>query len=141
MKKQVKAEAITPMSAQDVLKNEFVSPMRDAMVRATEGNIASPIALDGVTIEAQKFNDSGEITAVSPRFAKIFEKEIVEQVQRTIFNTAKNGNGTHEITLTLTPEKLGEIRLTIRVEGNLFGEYECGKFAGKNDCRAEFAAA
>ncbi|MCL2845323.1 MAG: flagellar hook-length control protein FliK [Chitinivibrionia bacterium] len=122
-KKQAKAEAKQAMTAEEVLKNEFVSSMKAATVRANEGNIASPVALDGVMLETQKFSDSGEISTVSPRFAKLFDKEIIEQVQRTLLNAInKNGirlsNGTHEITITLTPEKLGEVRLRIQVEGN-----------------------
>ena len=120
VKKEAAASANRPMTANEVINNEFITPIKDAMLRSTEGNIASPIMLDGISIESAKFNDSSEINAVSPRFAKLFEKEIAEQVQRTILNTVnKNGNGLHEIRLTLNPEKLGEIRLTIQVEGNM----------------------
>ena len=101
-----------------VPNNESVAPIRDAHLRANEGNIASPIALDGVAIEANKFSDSSEITSVSPRFVKIFEKEIVEQVQRTILNST-NKNGIQQMTLMLNPEKLGEIKLTIQVENGV----------------------
>ncbi|MDR0304878.1 MAG: flagellar hook-length control protein FliK [Chitinispirillales bacterium] len=100
------------------MENTFSSPIRDAMIRTDERSANSPITLDGVSIEANKFNDSSEITSVSPRFVKLFEKEIVEQVQRTILNSS-NKNGVHQISLTLNPEKLGEIKLTIQVDGNV----------------------
>jgi flagellar hook-length control protein FliK len=100
------------------VEKEVSTPIRDAMMRADAAKVNSPIVLDGISIEANKFNDSSEITAVSPRFVKIFEKEIVEQVQRTILNSS-NKNGIHEISLTLNPEKLGEIKLTIQVDGNI----------------------
>jgi|GEM_PF-2540019 len=97
---------------------ELYTPIRDAMMRTTENGANTPITLDGISIEANRFNDSSEITTVSPRFVKLFEKEIVEQVQKTILNST-NKNGTHQISLTLNPEKLGEIKLTIQVEGNV----------------------
>ena len=98
--------------------NEIFSPIRDTHIRPTENGINAPITLDGISIEANKFSDAGEIHPVSPRFVKLFEKEIVEQVQRTILASA-NKNGLHEITLTLNPEKLGEIRITIQVENGV----------------------
>ena len=107
-----------PQNQNDEPDKEFYTPIRDAMIRTTENGANSPITLDGISIEANKFNDSSEITSVSPRFVKLFEKEIVEQVQKTILNST-NKNGTHQISLTLNPEKLGEIKLTIQVEGNV----------------------
>jgi flagellar hook-length control protein FliK len=88
------------------------------MMRMGEVGANSPITLDGVAIEANKFSDSSELTPVSPRFVKLFEKEIVEQVQKVILNSI-NKNGVHQISLTLNPEKLGEIKLTIQVDGNM----------------------
>jgi len=107
-----------PQNQNDEPDKEFYTPIRDAMIRTTENGANSPITLDGISIEANKFNDSSEITSVSPRFVKLFEKEIVEQVQKTILNSTGK-NGTHQISLTLNPEKLGEIKLTIQVEGNV----------------------
>jgi flagellar hook-length control protein FliK len=117
-KHYAKNEAQAQAKANDVLNNEFVSPIKDSIIRSTEANIASPIALDGVSIEASKFSDASEIQSVSPRFIKLFEKEIIEQVQKTILSTA-NKNGSHQISLTLNPEKLGEVKLTIQVDGNV----------------------
>jgi len=116
---------------------ELYAPIRDTMMRTTENSANSPITLDGISIEANRFNDSSEITSISPRFVKLFEKEIVEQVQRTILNSTGK-NGTHQISLTLNPEKLGEIKLTIQVEG-LFGAAKFERRLFGRKCRRKRA--
>ena len=115
--KSVKSEGVpikqntdAPLSSE----KEAFTPIRDAMLKNNEAmSTTASMTVSETASETKSVTES----PLSMRFVRIFEREIIEQVQRTVLNSISR-NGVHQVSLTLSPEKLGEIKLDIRVDGN-----------------------